>query len=116
MILISAVLEFKNQEDRDRCIEICAPIQWDTRTQEEGCESYCFAADPCVPNCIQVYERWESEEAMEAHFKHPTYARMVEALGSCNIVESRNRMYLVAKDQPVYHEDGTPRVMPIFED
>jgi len=116
VILISAVLEFANQEDRDRAIEICSPIQWDTRTQEEGCESYCFAPDPCLPKCIQVYERWESEEALEAHFKHPTYARMVEALGSCGIVESRNRMYEVSKDQTVYHEDGTPRVMPLFAD
>ena len=114
MILISAVLEFANQEDRDRAVDICTPIQLATRTEEDGCESYCFAADPCIPTCIQVYERWESEDALEKHFVHPTYAKMVEALGSCGIVESRNRMYEVAKDQTVYHEDGTPRVKPLF--
>ena len=115
MILISAVLVFANQEDRDRAVELTAPIQMATREQEEGCESYCFAPDPGVPTHIQVYERWETEEALEAHFKHPTYMKMVEALGSCNIVESRNAMYEVARHQPVYHEDGTPRVMPLFE-
>ena len=115
MILISAVLVFANQEDRDRAVEICTPIQQATRDQEEGCESYCFAPDPCQLTCIQVYERWETEESLEAHFKHPTYAKMVEALGSCGIVESRNAMYEVARHQPVYHEDGTPREMPLFE-
>jgi quinol monooxygenase YgiN len=116
MILVSAVLVFANQEDRDKAVELTADIQMATRTEEDGCETYCFAADPSEPNYIQVYERWDSEEALETHFAHPTYARMVKALGSCNIVESRNRMYAVSNDQPVYHEDGSPRTVPFFGD
>jgi quinol monooxygenase YgiN len=116
MILVSAVLVFANQEDRDHAVELTAPIQLATRNEEDGCESYCFAADPAEPNHIQVYERWDSEKDLELHFQHPTYARMVAALQSCSIVESRNRMYAVSNDQPVYHEDGSARVSPFFGD
>jgi quinol monooxygenase YgiN len=116
MILVSAVLVFANQEDRDHAVELTAPIQLATRTEEKGCESYCFAPDPSVPNHIQVYERWDSEKDLELHFQHPTYAKMVAALGTCNIVESRNRMYAVSNDQTVYHEDGSPRTVPFFGD
>ena len=48
--------------------------------------------------------------------EHAGFIQEMEALGSCNIVASHNRMYLVAKDQPVYHEDGTPREHPLFAD
>ena len=55
MIIISATLNFETKEQRDKAIEITADIQLATRQEEEGCISYCFAADPCVDNRIQVY-------------------------------------------------------------
>ena len=52
MIIVSATLNFESKEQRDRAIEITADIQLATREEEEGCISYCFAADPCVDNRI----------------------------------------------------------------
>jgi quinol monooxygenase YgiN len=34
---------------------------------EPGCIVYVFAADPIEPSLVQLFERWESEEALEAH-------------------------------------------------
>ena len=48
MIIVSATLDFESKEQRDRAIEITSDIQLATREEEEGCLSYCFAADPCV--------------------------------------------------------------------
>ena len=59
MIIVSATLNFETKEQRDRAIEITADIQLATREEEEGCISYCFAADPCDDNRIQVYELWK---------------------------------------------------------
>lgn len=109
MILVSAILVFANQEDRDRAVEISTPIQLATRVDEPGCESYCFAADPSVPTQIQVYENWADGPALAAHFKHKNYEDMVAALGGCGILESRNQMYLVEKHEPVYGPNGERR-------
>lgn len=34
---------------------------------EPGCITYVFAPDPIEPGLIQLFERWASEEALEAH-------------------------------------------------
>lgn len=34
---------------------------------EQGCLEYTFAADPTEPGRVILYERWESQEALDAH-------------------------------------------------
>lgn len=106
MIIVVAKISFNSQEDRDRAIEQSAPIQKATREQEAGCVDYCFAADPCEPTVIQVYELWEDSDSLAAHFDHPNYLAMVELLMGIGLVESINRAYLTERDEPVYGEDG----------
>lgn len=36
---------------------------------EPGCLEYVFAADPLVPGRVILFERWESQEALDAHLK-----------------------------------------------
>lgn len=36
---------------------------------EQGCLEYTFAADPTEPGRVILYERWESQEALDAHLK-----------------------------------------------
>jgi quinol monooxygenase YgiN len=109
MIIISATLDFATQADRDRAVAISAPIQQRTRDEEAACRSYCFAADPCVPTRIQVYELWDDEPGLAAHFKHPTYAAMVEALRSVGITGTENQMYKISAHEPVYDANGNAR-------
>ena len=116
MIIISATLDFENEAGRDKAIELTADIQLATRTEEEGCISYCFAADPCVPNRIQVYELWKDEDSLIAHFSHNTYLEMVEALNSVGIRETENQMYLIDKHKSVYDEEGNPRTVLFADD
>ena len=35
---------------------------------EDGCLEYTFAADPLEPGRVVLYERWESQAALNAHF------------------------------------------------
>lgn len=35
--------------------------------QEDGCHRYTFCPDPVDPGVVQVYERWESQEHLQAH-------------------------------------------------
>ena len=116
MIIVSAVLDFESKSARDKVIEITADIQLATRNEEEGCISYCFAADPCVDNRIQVYELWETEASLLAHFSHHTYHQMVEALNSVGIRSTENQMYLIEKNKSVYDEDGNARKVLFADD
>jgi quinol monooxygenase YgiN len=38
-----------------------------TSRAENGCIEYTFAADPLEPGRVVLYERWESQEALDAH-------------------------------------------------
>jgi len=108
-IIIAAQLDFADQAARDGAVLASAPVQLATRVDEAGCQAYCFAADPSVPTRIQVYELWDDEASLAAHFKHPNYDEMRRVLGAAGIVGSWNQMYLVARNEPVYGPGGTTR-------
>lgn len=115
MIIVSATLDFASEADRDRAVILTAPVQAATRSEEAGCHAYCFAADPAVPTRIQVYELWEDESSLVAHFKHANYEAMKDALGGVGIVDTENQMYLIARHEPVYDAQGLPRER-LFDD
>ncbi len=106
MIIVVAALEFENQADRDKAVELTKDVQMATRVEEKGCRDYCFAPDPSVPTRIQVYELWDDGETLAEHFKHPNYDKMVELLGQAGIKESTNQAYLVERGEPVYGPNG----------
>ena len=109
MIIISATLDFANQADRDQAVVECAPVQQATRDEEPGCRAYCFAADPCVPERIQVYELWDDGPTLAAHFKHRNYENMKTVLNKYGLVGNVNQMYLISAHEPVYDTEGLPR-------
>ena len=106
MIIVVAALEFENQADRDRAVDVTRDVQMATRVEEAGCRDYCFAADPSVPTRVQVYELWEDSDSLANHFTHANYAKMVELLASANIKQSINQAYLVERGEPVYGPNG----------
>ncbi|MEM7017654.1 MAG: antibiotic biosynthesis monooxygenase [Pseudomonadota bacterium] len=106
MIIVVAALEFENQQDRDRAVELTKEVQLATRVEEAGCQDYCFAADPSIPTRIQVYELWDDSDSLAAHFTHPNYLKMVELLADAGIKESINQAYLVERGEPVYGPNG----------
>lgn len=109
MIIIAATLDFADQATCDMVVHDSAPIQQATRDDEPGCRAYCFAADPCVPGRIQVYELWDDSESLAAHFRHPNYLAMRDLIRSQLPTGAANRAYLVERDEPVYGPDGAFR-------
>ena len=108
-IIIAAYLDFATEAKRDEAVRLTTPVQMGTRNEEAGCHAYCFAADPGVPNRIQVYELWEDEASIAAHFKHHYYEQMKQILGSMGITGTWNQMYEVARHEPVYGANGEAR-------
>jgi quinol monooxygenase YgiN len=109
VIVIAATLDYADRASRDEAVVASAPVQWATRVEEPGCHAYCFAADPSVDTRIQVYELWEDEASVAAHFVHANYQAMRALLGRYGITASWNQMYLVTRNEPVYGADGQTR-------
>jgi quinol monooxygenase YgiN len=67
---------------------------------EEGCLEYTFAADPTTPERVILFERWESQEALDAHLRAPrdtaTPSGPVVAVLSSSLV-----IYDVASERPL---------------
>ena len=105
-VIIHAYIDFADQAARDEAIRQCTPVQWGTRSEEPGCLEYCFAADPCVPNRINIHELWEDHASLHAHFAHHYYAEMVKILRGLNITSTWNHMYEISRESPVYEEGG----------
>ena len=109
MIVIAATIDFADLASRDEAVRLSLPIQWATRQDEPGCQAYCFGPDPCIDTRIQVYELWDDEPSLVAHFQHSNYHEMRAALGTCGITAAWNRMYLVERSEPVYTAEGKTR-------
>lgn len=109
MIVVAATIDYADQAARDAAVAASVTNQMATRTDEAGCHAYCFAADPGIPTRIQVYELWEDEASLAAHFVHENYLRMREILGGFGITAAWNRMYEVGRNEPVYGPGGQIR-------
>jgi quinol monooxygenase YgiN len=73
---------------------------------EEGCIRYDWSACAMNPARINVFEEWESEEALAAHFRNPAYTGMRDHIGTFGITAAASRKYRVAAEAPVYNARG----------
>ena len=53
--------------------------------EEAGCVSYAFYQDIDAPTRFRIFEEWESEAALAAHFKAPHMAAFNQAVGGAEI-------------------------------
>ncbi len=108
LIAVEAAITLADPSTREALIARTAPIQKATRDDEPGCLVYCFAADPCQPDLIQVYELWESEEALAAHLTHANYFDMRAMLGKGGLVSAVSRKHRINASAPVYDANHVP--------
>ena len=106
LIAVEAAITVADPSKRQELLQRTAPIQQATRDDEPGCIVYCFAADPCQDDLIQVYELWESEEALAAHFDHQNYVDMRTMLGEGGLVSAVSRKHRIDATAAVYNAEG----------
>jgi quinol monooxygenase YgiN len=107
-VLIAGTLDFAGG---DVCAQIIrgAAGHIAASRKESGCIAYDWAADPLMPGRIHVFESWESETALGAHFRHSSYFAMRAHLAGHQIVGFDVKLYSVAGIEPVYTDDGQHR-------
>ena len=69
--------------------------------REAGCISYGFSADLSDPGLFYVFEEWESQAALDAHFKTPHMADFQRAMGGFGIRGVKIQRYEVASVKPL---------------
>jgi len=108
LIAVEASIVLSDPSKRAGLVEASAPIQKATRDDEPGCLVYCFAADPVQADLIQVYELWEDEASLAAHFEHPNYLTMRELLNGAGLASAVSRKLRIDATAPVYGPDRRP--------
>ena len=109
MVIIAGTIDLADPARRDEAMEKARPLQQATRDNEPGCQAYVFSPDPCVAGRIVVYELWDDEASLAAHFKHENYLNMRTALGEIGLAGADNNKYRCDLKEPVYDETMTPR-------
>jgi quinol monooxygenase YgiN len=107
-VLIAGTMDFAGG---DVCAEIIrgAAVPINESRKERGCIAYDWAADPLVPGRLHVFESWESEVALGAHFRHSSYRAMVAHLEAHEMIGFDVKLYSVAGIEAVLTEDGQHR-------
>ena len=108
LIAVEAALVVVDPSQRNAIVAASAPIQAATRRDESGCRVYSFAADAVEPDLIQVYELWDDEESLAAHFLHPNYAAMRDLLHAAGLKSTVSRKLRIDATAPVYAPDRSP--------
>jgi quinol monooxygenase YgiN len=85
---------------RDPAITAAREMMVETR-KEMGCISYTFSADLDEPGRFQIFEEWEDDGALAAHFKSPHMAQFQQAVGGLGVREMKVQRYEVDKVGPI---------------
>lgn len=70
----------------------------DETRKEPGCISYAFSLDVSDPTTMRISERWESMEALEAHFETPHMAAFGAVFAKAPPKSMDVKVYEVAKE------------------
>lgn len=66
MLIVAGTLQI-DPEHREAFFDAVAPMVRSTLA-EAGCRTYAFTPDPDDPGLIRLYELWDDQAALDAHF------------------------------------------------
>lgn len=95
MIVISGTI-FVKPDKVAQAIE-AAKVMMEKTAEEPGCISYRFYADIEAPDVFRVFEEWESDEDLQAHFETPHMAEFRKKLGGLLAAPPAIRRYVVSE-------------------
>lgn len=94
MIVVSGTIQVA-PSDHAAAAELMRTLAAET-AKEAGSMSYAFYADLETEGLFRVFEEWESDEAINAHFAEPHMAAFMGALGELEIVGTDISKYVGA--------------------
>ena len=107
MIIIAGTIDFEPPQ-RELALTASKELVAATREQD-GCLDYAWMPDAVTPGRVYVFERWDSEENLKAHFEGRFYREMREILGGYGRIATDIWKYRPDRTQRVYDSKGVPR-------
>jgi len=85
---------------RDAAIAAAREMMTETH-KEKGCHAYVFSADLADATLVHLYELWESEADLHAHFATPHMARFQAAIANIKPREFDVKRFEISSVGPV---------------
>lgn len=86
----------KREEANAAALDVMAATR-----EEPGCISYTFSADLSDASQFHIFEEWESQEALDAHFKTAHMAVFQGKMGGLGVSEMAIQRYEVSSVGPL---------------
>ncbi len=100
MIVIAGTITL-DPAKRDEAFAAARDIMRETH-KEEGNIEYVFSADLEDEGVVHIFEKWESQEALDFHFKTPHMAEFQAKVGSLGVKETKLEKFEIASVGPVF--------------
>ncbi len=85
---------------RDAFLTAVAPMVAATHT-EAGCREYAFSPDPDNDDRILLFELWDDQEALDAHFATEHMAEFQRAMAGIEVAGMDIKKYTISDVGPV---------------
>jgi quinol monooxygenase YgiN len=99
MLVIAGRIQI-DAANRDAAIAAAVEVMEATH-REEGCISYTFSADLSDDGLFHIFEEWDSQDALDAHFKTPHMATFQGKFGGLGVKDMKIRRYEIASAGPL---------------
>ena len=83
MLVVTGIIEI-DEGSVEAARALAGPMGTASRA-EPGCHAYAFYQDLEDPTRIRIYEEWEDQAALDAHFAMPHMAVFGEGLGKLTV-------------------------------
>lgn len=93
MLIVAGTLTI-DPADADKLAAAATTMMTET-LKETGCHQYVFSQSFADPATIQIYELWQSDEELAAHFEMPHMADFRAALADVNVIRREIYKYEV---------------------
>ena len=99
MIVVSGVIEVA-PTDTAPAKEAAIALAHETRS-ESGCRFYAFYEDIEAPGVFRVFEEWDDDAALKAHFETPHMAAFRARLADIGILRRDVKIYRMSGTDPL---------------
>jgi quinol monooxygenase YgiN len=99
MLIVAGEIEI-DPGRREEAVTAARQVMEATR-REPGCITYTFSADLVEPGRFRIFEEWESQAALDAHFATPHMATFSAKVGGLGVRAMRIQKYEIAKVGPL---------------
>ena len=100
MLVIAGTIRL-DPAKRDEAAAAALEIMKETH-KEEGNLAYAFSSDLSDPGLIYIFEKWESQEALDFHFKTPHMASFQKTVGGLGVKEMNLEKFEIASVGSVF--------------